>query len=79
GFARYPLAHLARRHVDFTLPSGTKKAKVTLWYQTVTRHYVEALRDGNKTDDWGKRLYAAWEKTAKGAPIAMASADLTLP
>ncbi|MGZ3455514.1 MAG: hypothetical protein ACXVEF_38265 [Polyangiales bacterium] len=65
--------------VDFTLPSGTKKAKVTLWYQTVTRHYVEALRDGNKTDDWGKRLYAAWEKTAKGAPIAMASADLTLP
>lgn len=65
--------------VDFVLPTHTKKATVTLFYQTVTRHYVEALRDGNVTDDWGKRLYAAWEKTDKGAPVAMVTAELGIP
>lgn len=65
--------------VDFDVPPGTKKASVTLQYQTVTRHYIEALRDGNTTDDWGHRLHAAWEKTGKGAPIAMATAALELP
>jgi len=65
--------------VDFTMPSTAKRAKVVLYYQTVTRHYIDALRDGNVTDDWGKRLHVAWEKTGKGAPVAITSAELAMP
>lgn len=65
--------------VDFAMPPSAKLAKVVLYYQTVTRHYIEALRDGNETDDWGKHLHELWEKTGKGAPVAITSAELALP
>jgi hypothetical protein len=66
-------------NVDFTMPAAAKRARVALYYQTVTRHYVEALRDGNVTDDWGKRLYAAWQKTGNGAPVTITTAELAMP
>jgi hypothetical protein len=48
---------------------------VTLYYQNLPRHYIEALRDSNVTDHWGQTLYDLWEATGKGAPILMASAS----
>lgn len=61
--------------VDYSLPVGTKRAVVTAYYQTAPREYVEHLRDHNVTDDWGKRLYAAWQKTNKGPPMVIATAE----
>lgn len=60
------------------LPDGAARVEVTLNYQTVTRHYIEALRDGNVTDHWGETLYNLWLETNKGAPIEMATAATTL-
>lgn len=64
--------------LDFPLPAGAASATVTLYYQTVTREYVEALRNGNVTDGRGQALYDLWTQTGKGAPIAMATKDVVL-
>lgn len=45
---------------------------MTLHYQTVTRHAIDALREGNHTDHWGDTLYELWKQTGKGPPIEMA-------
>lgn len=55
----------------FVIPPGVVRAEVTVNYQTVTRHYIEALRDGNTTNDWGEILYDLWLQTDKGPPIPM--------
>jgi predicted phage tail protein len=39
----------------------------------MTREYIEFLRDANRTDDWGERLYQAWLATDKAPPIAIAT------
>ncbi|MBL8722376.1 MAG: hypothetical protein JNL79_40720 [Myxococcales bacterium] len=64
--------------IDFDVPSGAARAEVTLWYQTVTKHYVEALRAGNKTDAWGEKLYALWLATDKDPPFAITTATQSL-
>ena len=50
-----------------------------LYYQTVTRHYIEALRDGNHTNHWGETLYRLWLRTNKGAPIEITEAEIQIP
>lgn len=65
--------------VGFAIPAGASHAHVTLWYQSVTRRYVEGLRDGNRTDLWGATLYSLWQSSGNGPPIAMATADIALP
>lgn len=64
--------------VDFPRPVGATSATVTLYYQTVTREYIEALRDGNHTDGRGQALHDLWEQTGKGPPIAITTEDVTL-
>ncbi len=64
--------------IDFWLPDAAARARVTVYYQTATRHYTEALRDGNVTDDWGQILYDLWLKTDKAAPVPIVSAELFL-
>ena len=62
----------------FPLPEGTARMRATLYYQSLTRHYIEALRDGNITDDWGDTLHRLWEQTGRGAPLRMTGAQLSL-
>ena len=62
----------------FPLPAQTAQVHATLYYQTLTRHYIEALRDGNTTDDWGDTLHALWQQTGRGAPVRMTDASLAL-
>jgi hypothetical protein len=62
----------------FALPAGATRAEVSVNYQSLTRHYIEALRDGNVTDHWGQTLHDLWEKTGKGAPILMSGSDAGL-
>lgn len=57
----------------FWLPDGASRVEATVNYQTVTRRYIEALRDGNVTDDWGDILYQLWLDTNRGAPVPMTS------
>ncbi|HKQ46592.1 MAG TPA: hypothetical protein VJZ71_00815 [Phycisphaerae bacterium] len=59
----------------FAVPSGAASAEVTVNYQTVTRHYIEALRDGNVTNQWGVILHNLWLQTDKGPPIPMTAAQ----
>ena len=63
----------------FNLPDGAARAEATLHYQTVTRHYIEALRDGNVTDHWGDTLHRLWLQTNKCPPIEITSGELLLP
>lgn len=58
---------------SYTLPSNTAYYEVNLYYQTTSKDYVEFLRDENKTNDWGIRLYNAWASSGKSAPVLMAS------
>lgn len=62
----------------YRIPEGGARAEVRLLYQTVTRHYIEALRDYNTTNAWGDILHDLWERTDKGAPVLMASATIDL-
>ena len=63
---------------NFWIPPATTSAEVTVLYQTVTRHYIEALRDANHTDHWGQTLHDLWEESGRAAPITMASATIAL-
>jgi hypothetical protein len=57
----------------YTLPPGTAKVRATLYFQVMTREYVEFLRDANTTDNWGQQLYQAWLASDKAPPIAIAT------
>lgn len=63
---------------DFAIPVGAVAAQVTLSYQTVTRHYIEALRDGNHTDTKGQELFDLWLQSGKCMPIQMAVSGASL-
>lgn len=62
----------------YWLPDGASRVEATVNYQTVTRHYIEALRDGNVTDDWGDVLYQLWLDTGKDVPVPMVSKKIAL-
>jgi hypothetical protein len=61
----------------YVMPANTDRVDAKLYYQTLPRHYIEALRDGNVTDDKGDILYALWENTGKGAPVPMAGTGIS--
>lgn len=62
----------------YAIPSGAARAEATAYYQIVTRHYIEALRDGNHTNSWGEILYDLWVRTDRAAPTAMHTVTIDL-
>jgi hypothetical protein len=62
----------------FPIPLSARRAQASVYYQTVTRHYIEALRDGNQTNDWGQILYNLWEQTNRCPPILMATGEISV-
>jgi len=64
---------------DYTLPNGIAYAEVRLFYQTISREYVEFLRDENRTNDWGTRFHDAWAAAGSSSPELMASATWGTP
>ncbi len=60
------------------LPAGTDRVIATLYYQSLPRSYIEHLRDGNYSDQWGETLHTLWQQTGRGAPIPMARTLLAL-
>jgi hypothetical protein len=58
----------------YKLPSKTKYVKVTLYYQSASKEYIDFLVSKNKSNDWSKKLLDVWKKTGKSAPVEMAIA-----
>jgi hypothetical protein len=75
------LAHWDDAPYSLRLPLSVKgriEIRITLWYQTTSREYVESLRDGNRTDQHGRRMHELWEKYDRAPPFAVAKAIATL-
>lgn len=63
----------------YPLPALTATVDVRLYYQTVSREYIEFLRDANTTSTRGTTLHNAWTATGKSTPELMASALAVAP
>ncbi len=63
--------------VQLEPPAGCARIVVNLMYQSVSWEYMKFLAEENRTDDWGKRLYDAWNRTGKGAPVSIAEIETT--
>jgi hypothetical protein len=56
----------------YGLPSTAESVVTTLYYQTISKEYVEFLRDENVTNTKGDELHALWLANGRAAPVAMA-------
>jgi hypothetical protein len=66
---------------QYTLDSSVAQVTGILYYQTISREYVEFLRDqtaGDTTDwnQWGDKLYNAWYLRGKSQPVVMNSLSI---
>jgi len=62
------------QHWDDTLydiPAGATSVEVRAYYQSVSKEYVEFLRDENVSNNAGDEFYTLWEATGKSAPVEM--------
>ncbi len=62
----------------FIVPPGAARARVVVYYQTITREAVEGLRDANHTNNAGQVLYEQWLATGKSAPLVMDDVEIDL-
>ncbi len=56
---------------QFILPINTDSVEVILYYQTISKEYVEFLRDENISNETGNILYDLWNTHGKSAPEVM--------
>jgi hypothetical protein len=56
----------------YTRPAGSTKAVVRLYYQSTSKKFIEFLRDNNRTDDTGQKLYDIWSTNGMCPPTLMA-------
>lgn len=57
---------------------GAQTLSARVYYQSMTREYVEFLRSENVTDDTGEKLMAIYEETGEAPPILVASEDAAI-
>ena len=55
----------------YNLPATTDSVEITLFYQTISKEYVEFLRDENVSNETGNRMYNFWDTRGKSAPEIM--------
>ena len=76
------LAHWDDAPYEIAIPedalAGAATVRASLLYQTTSREYVEFLRDENRTDDRGDRLFDLWERYDRSPPVSMATAEASL-
>jgi hypothetical protein len=58
----------------YSLPASVSSVTVRLYYQTLSKEYVEFLRDENDTNSAGQALYDAWVAHGRSQPVLMAEA-----
>jgi hypothetical protein len=71
------LAHWDDAPYEFDVPitsSGIVVVRATLWYQTTSREYIDALRSDNVTDGYGEKMLEIWERYDRAPPFGMATA-----
>jgi hypothetical protein len=56
----------------YDLPASVASVTVRLYYQTLSKEYVEFLRDENDTNSAGQALYDAWVAHGRSQPVLMA-------
>lgn len=60
--------------LEYPIPANTATVQVRLMYQSVSWEYIKFLAEENRTDDWGRRLYEAWQETGHCPPEVIAEA-----
>ncbi len=60
----------------YFLPATAESVRVTLYYQSTSKEYVEFLRDANVTNNAGLDLYNAWVNQGMAPPVAMNQATV---
>jgi hypothetical protein len=63
---------------SYTLPPASRTIEIRLYYQTLSKEYVEFLRDENRTNSSGQTLYNLWAANGKSTPELMESLSLAL-
>lgn len=63
---------------QYVIPTGAARAEVTLYYQSLSREFVEFLRDNATPGGAGQTLYALWFANGKCPPEPMATVSLAL-
>ena len=64
----------------YALPAETFQVQTTLYFQTLTKEYVDFLKDENVTNTAGTELHALWTNNGKAAPDVMrADTTFTVP
>jgi hypothetical protein len=83
GLAPVAASYPGSQYWDIAIHLDSSVTQVTgiLYYQTISREYVEFLRDqtaGDTTDwnQWGDKLYNAWYLRGKSQPVVMNSLSI---
>lgn len=63
---------------SYTIPPGAVRAEVRLYYQSMSREFIEFLRDENTTDLNGQFMYDVWNNNGKCPPELMRFAQTDL-
>ncbi|TAK53919.1 MAG: T9SS type A sorting domain-containing protein [Bacteroidetes bacterium] len=67
----------------YLLPSNATHITANLYYQTISKEYIEFLRDENIDNEydwnnWGEKLYNAWAVNGKSVPVLMNTVTTTI-
>ncbi len=76
------LAHWDLAEYSFAVPPRVQLPlliEARLWYQTTSRPYVEFLRDENRSDATGQKMYSLWEKHDRAPPLLMTALLARVP
>jgi hypothetical protein len=63
---------------EYPLPSTARSVKVEMYYQTMSKEYVEFLLAQNTTNGAGATLYNAWLAHGRAAPVLMGADSVTI-
>lgn len=59
----------------YQVPLNTYRINVKLLYQTVSKEYIDFLKNANSTNNAGNTLYTLWEANGKSTPEIMVQKD----
>ena len=67
----------------YLLPANAVRVTVNLFYQTISKEYIEFLRNENVDNSydwnsWGDKLYTSWLTHGKSQPFVMATSTKTI-
>ena len=63
---------------DYQIPTGATEAEVRVYFQLVSKEYIEFLRDENVTDNTGQIAYDQWVMHGKSPKVEMDAGTIAL-